>query len=300
MLRYLADEYDYRLVKRERAASAPATVSAAAPDLLAEKVNSSLRLQLRAVREEILRAQISSQWRVIDECRSLAVPSQSLACPLCGHRAPTEAFKAYSSHCIFGGGRLVRHQCPDCDVIFGPQKMLELTNEELSQEYATHYRVYEEGDSTELEIRAFHALNPRRDGVYLNYGAGAWSKSVGSLRSQGWNVFAYDPHVASPETEFSLDRSSLSNRKFDGIFSNNVLEHFRYPVNELKDIANHLEQGAKMSHATPCFEYLYEFTRFHLFFFLGRSRMLLARLAGLEVDMFSVDGEFMNIVLSRA
>ena len=52
-----------------------------------------------------------------------------------------------------------------------------------------------------------------------------------------------------------------------------------------------------MAHATPCFEYLYEFTRFHLFFFLGRSRELLAKSAGLDLSEFSCDGEFMCAVM---
>jgi hypothetical protein len=54
-----------------------------------------------------------------------------------------------------------------------------------------------------------------------------------------------------------------------------------------------------MSHATPCFEYRFEFTRFHLFFFLGRSRSLLARQAGLQIQDYQVEGDFMNLVLSK-
>lgn len=54
-----------------------------------------------------------------------------------------------------------------------------------------------------------------------------------------------------------------------------------------------LTADARMSHATPCFEYLYEYTRFHLFFYLGRSRTLLAEKAGLVVSDFVVDNEFM-------
>ena len=49
----------------------------------------------------------------------------------------------------------------------------------------------------------------------------------------------------------------------------------------------------------PCFEYRYEFTRFHLFFYPGRSRSMLAGKAGLSIDDFVSEGEFMNILLSR-
>jgi len=86
--------------------------------------------------------------------------------------------------------------------------------------------------------------------------------------------------------------------RFDGIFSNNALEHLRYPAHELSMMRALLNKGCKMSHATPCFEYLYEFSRFHLFFFLGRSRAILAEKAGLHIDDFVSDGEFKNIILS--
>ena len=59
-----------------------------------------------------------------------------------------------------------------------------------------------------------------------------------------------------------------------------------------------LRPGGRMSHATPCFEYRYQYTRFHLHFFAGRSRALLAQKAGLIFEEFLVDGDFMNGVLS--
>jgi len=65
-------------------------------------------------------------------------------------------------------------------------------------------------------------------------------------------------------------------------------------------MAEYLKPEGRMAHATPCFEYLYEYTRFHLFFFPGRSRFHLARNAGLKIDEFTQDGEFMNLILSKA
>jgi acyl dehydratase len=59
-----------------------------------------------------------------------------------------------------------------------------------------------------------------------------------------------------------------------------------------------LKPGALMSHATPCFQYLYEYTRFHLFFFPGRSLEVLAEAADLQVRSFTVDGHYMSAVFS--
>jgi len=58
-----------------------------------------------------------------------------------------------------------------------------------------------------------------------------------------------------------------------------------------------LQPGGKMAHATPCFEYLYEYTRFHLFFFLGRYHQLFADKADLAVCDFIKEGEFMVCLL---
>ena len=93
----------------------------------------------------LLLHQITSHWRLVDHWRSQQPPAHTLCCALCGHRAPAHHFKPFETQCRFGGGRLLRHQCPACDVIFGPAKMLELSAAELSAEYDWHYRIFTEG-----------------------------------------------------------------------------------------------------------------------------------------------------------
>ncbi|MDD0970041.1 MULTISPECIES: class I SAM-dependent methyltransferase [Pseudomonas] len=266
---------------------------ASVQDLLADRIST--------LQQDLVRGRISSQWYVIDQVEGLLPAPVSLTCELCGASHPLSSFKVLESHCVFGGGRLIRHQCPDCDAVFGPSKMMRLSPAELSQDYAVHYSVYQEGDSTDLEIRTFHALNPTKEGIYLNFGAGGWSRSVQILREQGWNVMAYEPHHsgdASHEPYVISSEQELNHIKFDGIFSNNVLEHFRHPLQEMRSMSQLLKPGGKMSHTTPCFEYLYEFTRFHLFFYLGRSREVLAEKANLLIDSYTEDGEFINYIYS--
>lgn len=255
---------------------------------------------LEDIRRELLRHQIHAKWSLADMFDRNSGPNligNRRSCPLCGHESLASEFSAHITQCSFGGGILVRHQCPACDVIFGADKIFRLSESELSEEYEWHYRAYSEGDSTQHEIRAFLSLNPSKDGIYLNYGAGAWSRSVQILRAQGWNIVAFEPHgSASSDGEVISDWKILSTMKFDGLYSNNVLEHLRHPAEELARMKTLLKPGALMSHATPCFEYLYEYTRFHLFFFLGRSREILAHKAGLMICDFIMDGEFMNCV----
>jgi hypothetical protein len=252
-----------------------------------------IRHQILDLKAELLQHQLAVKWALMDLVLDDRPLLSLVICPLCGAEHSRAAFNVYESVCMFGGGRLTRLQCPSCDVIFGPEKMLALSKDELSADYRWHYRAFTEGDSTASEIRAFEALRPKKGGVYLNFGSGAWSKSIDQLRSEGWTVYGYEPYaqVASEHVITQVDH--LREMRFDGIFSNNVLEHLRYPVKELKFMRGLLAPQGRMAHATACFEYLYEFTRFHLYFFTGRSRDLLADLAGLETLDFIQDGHFM-------
>jgi 2-polyprenyl-3-methyl-5-hydroxy-6-metoxy-1,4-benzoquinol methylase len=116
-----------------------------------------------------------------------------------------------------------------------------------------------------------------------------------NLRREGFNVVGYEPHQSTTKAREGTitSRDVLVSQRFDGIFSNNVLEHLQYPIDELQFMASLLTAGGRMAHATPCYEYRYEYTRFHLFFYLGRSRKVLADKAGLDLQEFIVDGDFM-------
>jgi len=257
---------------------------------------------LSEIQRVLMRSQIAAKWSTVDFLlRTTSAKAATRVCPLCGYKAVDMQFGQLRSHCIFGGGDLQRYICPVCEVTYGPDKMFDLTAAELSEDYEWHYTAYDEGDSTERELRAFFALKPDNRGVYLNYGAGGWSNSVQQLRAQGWNVHAYEPHnsVSLIGTHDWLICSSdqLHTMRFDGIFSNNVLEHFRHPVQELHKMGRLLREGGRMAHATPCFEYLYEYSRFHLFFFTGKSKDLLMQQANLQVIEEIIDGDFICRVM---
>ncbi|MEZ8035393.1 MULTISPECIES: class I SAM-dependent methyltransferase [Vibrio] len=272
-------------------------ISKATPNFDDDRVRKSeITRDLIDLQEKQIKHRTYTKWSIIDAIsRDGNISGVKLACPICKEVATYD--NPLESHCIFGGGILKRHLCKHCGVIFGPQKMLELSDAELDEEYKWHYEVYSEGDSTEQEKRAFYSLNPTKSGVYLNYGAGEWSRSIIELREEGWNVYGYEPHAISSNEHIIGDFDSLQKLDFDGVFSNNVIEHFKDPVKELLKIKSLLKNEGLMSHASPCFEYLYEFTRFHLFFYTGDSMEYIARKTGMEIYEFIVDGEFMNVVL---
>lgn len=71
--------------------------------------------------------------------------------------------------------------------------------------------------------------------LYLDWGCGgAWSRTISQLRREGWDVWGYEPSAEAPG-DFVVNQRSAIGAQFDGIFSNNVIEHFRDPVGQFND-----------------------------------------------------------------
>ena len=268
---------------------------------VAQDLTSGDDRSMHAMESSLLRHQITAKWNIIDWTTPDDPSLSSMVCPLCHSTVRNGSARVFSTSCIFGGGRLERIQCDRCDLIFGPQKMLNLSAAELASEYNWHFRAFTESYSPVEELRAFAVLDPKVGGRYLNYGCGGDLDGLRTLRAQGWDVRGFEPserQVNDPDVVFHR-REQLTFERFDGIYSNNVLEHFRDPAGELTFMASLLTPESRMAHATPCFEYQYEFTRFHLAFYVGRSRHVLAEKAGFRISDFMSDGEFRCALFSR-
>jgi SAM-dependent methyltransferase len=243
----------------------------------------------------ILEYLTATHWRTIDQLALRDLGDREPRCVVCGFSAPRATFRLHVSECQFGGGYLERYACPECDTVFGPLKMLDLTAAQLALEYRVLYSHYAETDSTESELRAFRACAPVSDGLYLNWGCGVWAETIGRLRDEGHDVWGYEP-IAPSASPFVASHEDEISATFAAIFSNNVVEHFADPVGEFTRMRRHLAPGGLMVHASPCYELVYEDTRFHLAFLLGRSAETLARRTGFEVVDREQDGEYMHVV----
>jgi SAM-dependent methyltransferase len=235
-------------------------------------------------------------WNLLDRWYAQNGPANPPRCLACDSAGP---FALRHDDCVFGGGRLERLECPDCGCVFGPMKYLELPPGLVDADYRLLYQTYTEGDSTEQEIRAFHALNPKPGGLYLNWGSGAWSASVERLRAQGWDVWGYEPHAETSSPFVVKNRGEVS-AKFDGIFSNNVIEHLIDPAAQFADFADVLKDDGRMAHASPCYDWRYAFTRFHVFFPRGDAPERLAARTGYRVTAREDDGDYRVRVFERA
>jgi SAM-dependent methyltransferase len=250
------------------------------------------RLTRIEARHDALRAfVVPALWNALDRFYALAPGGEAATCLACAFTAPDEAFAKRTDDCIFGGGRLERLECPTCGCVFGPRKYLETPADLVGLDYALLYSFYSEADSTEAEVRAFHALSPSREGVYLNWGAGAWSSSVERLRAEGFDVWGYEP-FANVERPFTVRRREEIGARFDGLFSNNLIEHLFDPCEQFRDFHRLLKPNGVMAHASPCYHWSYAFTRFHVFFPLGEACLHLARRSGFDLVDAVDDGDF--------
>ena len=240
----------------------------------------------KELEQRAVRLRVKLRWLRYALLDWLAKPPATLSCPICLHEDRYPRFALLIAQDQFGGGKLVRHQCPRCDVIFGTQRMLSLPPEEMAIEYSDLYATYEEHESTERELAAFSYLGARPGGRYLNFGAGRWSAALSILREQGIDVVAFEPYMKmeSSATVYTKEEE-LRDLRFDGIMSNNLIEHLQDPVSALTKQAKLLkDRESRMVHATACYRYEYEYSRFHLFFFVGRSVDAMAQRAGLRVE----------------
>ncbi len=254
---------------------------------IGERRRESLRVAPAKLFRELIRRKTTERWRRWN--RTYKAPSR-VHCPICLYSG--DVFKAHRAEDAFGGGCLLRFECSECGGIFGTEKMISLSKRQLAREYRELYWTYDEGDTTETELQTFHKLNPTKSGIYLNYGCGKWSKAIQILREEGFNILGYDPTAGRAKATFVISsETQLRNMKFDGLMSHNLLEHLQDPVTTLQFMKSLLNDGGLMVHATPCYRYEYEYSRFHLFFFTGNSVNVMAYRAGLIVR----DTEYPNI-----
>lgn len=242
---------------------------------------------------------VAAFWNALDAAYETILPHRPLRCIVCDRTGSRSAFGVLVDTCMFGGGRLERYRCPECECVFGPQKYLDLDEAFVNRDYRLLYSRYAESDSTPNEVRTFQSLAPVRGWPYLDWGCGgAWSRTIEQLRGEGWDVWGYEPS-AEAAGNFVVNQRGAISARFGGIFSNNVIEHFRDPVAQFRDFHSVLAEGGRMAHSSPCYEYAYSHTRFHTLFLLGRSPHVLAERTGFRVENRVQDGEYINLIFAR-
>lgn len=199
-----------------------------------------------------------------------------LGCYICDYNGCIDNYKKIYSDDIFNAGQIVRYQCPNCDLIFGDLRFLNLSEKEISDDYNDLYSYYKEGDTTKYILDVFNILNlfidENKNKKILDFACGNWNSVIKIIREKGFNnIYGFDKYVNNANLEYMLSEEQLLNNKFDIIYSNNFIEHLINPINDIKYLLSLLDKNGCLIFITSCFDYCYEFTHFHTFFFIGRS-----------------------------
>lgn len=267
---------------------------------MTQDANHDARLQrLESQLALVERYSLRAFWQALDKAYEKILPTLAINCIICDFSGYRDNYKIFGSHCQFGGGRLERYQCPKCDAIFGPQKYLDLDEDIVDLDYQLLYSRYNESDSTLNELKTFHSITPQLGEIFLNWGCGDWCQTIPQLRREGFDVWGYEPSLAQSDGFVVKSQEEIS-AKFDGIFSNNVIEHFRDPLGQFQQFRTLLKPGGRMAHSSPCYNYCYDFTRFHTLFLLGKSPYVLAERTGFVAEKVIEEGEYINVLFRLA
>lgn len=244
--------------------------------------------------ENDIKNNIINKWKKID---SKYKEPKYFICRVCKCKNHIHDMKKIVANCSFGGGILNRYKCSNCGVIFGPLKFMELSQLDMIKDYIDVYKIFSEGNTYNNEISAFHLLKPNKNKIYLDVGCGSNSKVVANLNKNGYNVFGYD-YLSSNGNKIINNVSDLLKYKFDGIFSNNTIEHVIDPINEFLFYKNILKNDGLMVHCTPCYKYCYEKSRFHVHFFVDDSINYLCKNTGFNIINKIDDGVIIKWIFS--
>jgi len=207
-----------------------------------------------------------------------------MKCYICNNDLDINNLKQFVSKCIFFKRELVRYKCNNCGVIFGPIDLIE-NKKELGNLYNTLWKKYNPPSMTIAEVAVFDSLfnyNVSKNGMFLNYGAGRKDDTISTIRSNGYDCYGYDL-FAQPRKFIFNNKDKLKDIKFDGIFSNNMIEHLQNPIEEFSFMLDILKPNGVIAHRTPCYSYCYEYSFAHLFFFTGKSLDIICDTLNIEI-----------------
>lgn len=204
----------------------------------------------------------------------------NLTCAICEHTDLNDHFKKLQSNDIFNAGTLIRHQCPNCGLIFGDLRFLSLSEKEIQDDHADLYSYYQEGYTVPFIMNNLNSLNlfENKSLSYLDYACGI-GHMIPILKRLGYDIHGYDKYVTNDNVLNNIDHM-----KFDVIYINNFIEHVIHPIDDLKKILVHLNDNGYFIIMSDCLdEYKIEYTHYHVYFYTGNSFNVLCNKLHLDI-----------------
>lgn len=206
-------------------------------------------------------------------------------CKICDFFIDENKCDKFITECNFTNEKITRFKCSNCQVIFGDITTIDLPFSILSEQYKKLYETYKEFDNSLFEIELFKSLNPNKTDKYINWGCGnGWNNTISTIRSDNYNLIGYDIAINNSLNKHLInDINKIEDNSISGIISNNYVEHMQNPIKEFSLMNLKMKKNSIMIHATPCWFYRVERTKFHLFFLEKESLNILCKKTGFEI-----------------
>jgi hypothetical protein len=206
-----------------------------------------------------------------------------VTCIVCNHtQEKVEVIRAKGK--IFTSNDVIRVKCENCSSIFGPISIIKTEN--LEYYYKLAYSFFKEGDTSGMQRDVLLALKPTKSGKYLNYACGiVWGTHLQRLiDTYNFDIYGYDFTIKDPTDRLlnKLDDSMV----FDGLGSNNYIEHIQKPYDQFREWNRMLKIGATMVHQ-GCFAYDIGFTPFHILYLSEKGLKIICEKTGFELLSYS-------------
>ena len=224
---------------------------------------------------------MESRERQIKRWSNLEQPNNThLTCIICNYTDLNNKFNKLYADDLFYAGKLIRHQCLNCGLIFGDLRFLNLSEEEINNDHSDLYSYYTEGNTVPFILNNLNSIDifKNKSLSYLDYACGI-GNMIPILKNKGYNICGYDKHVNSKYVLNNID-----NMKFDVIYANNFIEHVINPVDDINKILLHLNDNGYLILMSDCFdEYMFEYTHYHVYFYTGNSFNILCDRLNLNI-----------------
>lgn len=239
-------------------------------------------------------------------------------CPACGGASASVGLTIDSGIAELGVQELA--ECESCGswYFLGENPVLGYRDEVIEPKYWMHY--VQVGAGIDAMLRPVMTLGKKARGTFLDVGCGFgfvpdfWEKS-GRGEAVGLELAAYGKVGkklldAEIHHEYLSDCEAIRGRRFDFVYSSEVIEHVRNPQEFLMELATALEPEGMLLLTTPsssCVRKDFEKTRFHSalspgfhYFLLSRERFeQLLEAAGFAYHAVEDNGERLTAWASR-
>ena len=133
---------------------------------------------------------IASKERQIQRWKNIKYElPNNLTCIICEFNDLNNNFEKLYSDDLFCAGTLLRHKCPNCGLIFGDLRFLNLSENEINNDHDDLYSYYKEGDTIPYILNNLNSLElfKNKNVSYLDYACGIGSM-IPILKNEGYNI----------------------------------------------------------------------------------------------------------------